>query len=143
MDRPAQSFLDGLAEIRRETAEAGGELSPAYFPLLDKLDPALIDFCQKALRRSQQFAEDFLVRYMLRDDPDKAKLIAADLNNVKKYLSHAAVIDADRALELALMSVSWLMTILSGRPTGACTCRCVSRCRRTSSDCWKGARLRS
>lgn len=39
MARPAQSFLDGLQEIIDSTA--GQNLSPAYFPLLDKLDPAL------------------------------------------------------------------------------------------------------
>jgi ClpP class serine protease len=34
MGRPAQSFLDGLQEIIDQTA-ATGNLSPAYFPLLD------------------------------------------------------------------------------------------------------------
>jgi hypothetical protein len=51
MGRPAQSFLDGLEEI--VSSVGSGALSPAYFPLLDKLDPALIDFCKKALKRSQ------------------------------------------------------------------------------------------
>ncbi len=99
MRRPAQSFLDGLEEIVKASEK---ELSAAYFPLLDKLDPALIDFCRKALLRSEQFAEKFLARYMLSDDPGKAKQVAEDLNNVKKHLSHGAVIDADRAVEMGL-----------------------------------------
>jgi hypothetical protein len=39
---------------------------------------------------------------MLKDDHAKADEIAADLVNVKKYLSHAAVIDSERARSLGL-----------------------------------------
>jgi len=99
MVRPAQSFLDGLNAII-EQAESG--LSPAYFPLLDKLDPALIDFCQKALLRSEQFAEKFLTKHMLSDDPEKAKEVAHTLNHANTHLSHGAVIDAERAIALGL-----------------------------------------
>ncbi|MFN8162844.1 MAG: hypothetical protein U0R26_03255 [Solirubrobacterales bacterium] len=100
MARPAQSFLDGLKQIREETGD--GDLSPAYFPLLDKLDPALIDFCQKAIKRSKKFAQSFLEQYMLKDDPQKAADIAAELANVEKYLSHSATIDAVEAHQLGL-----------------------------------------
>ncbi|HVX34300.1 MAG TPA: hypothetical protein VHA80_14280 [Solirubrobacterales bacterium] len=99
MTRPAQSILDGLQEI---VDSAEDQLSPAYFPLLDKLDPALIDFCKKALKRSEQFAERFLSAHMLAGDTDKAKEVAHELNAVEKHLSHGAVIDADRALAMGL-----------------------------------------
>lgn len=102
MARPAHSFLDGLDAIAEETEEAGGKLSPAYFPLLDKLDPALIDFCRKAIQRSEDFAEQYLKKYMLKDDPQKAHEVAAQLNEAKKYLSHGAVIDAEKARDLGL-----------------------------------------
>lgn len=99
MHRPAQSFLDGLEEI----VNAGeDELSAAYFPLLEKLDPALIDFCRKALLRSEQFAVNFLKEYMLSDEPKKAEDVAHELNNIKKHLSHGAVIDAERAQAMGL-----------------------------------------
>jgi hypothetical protein len=100
ISRPAQSYLDGLEEIVKSVGE--GKLPSAYFPLLDKLDPALIDFCKKAQERSLKFAEQFLMQYMLKDDPAKAKDVAAELNNVKKYLAHSAVIDADRAIAMGL-----------------------------------------
>jgi hypothetical protein len=100
MHRPAQSFLDGLKEIVDQTA--GGDLSPAYFPLLDKLDPALIDFCDKALKRSEKLASKFLETYMLAGDSDKAKEIAKKLNDSREYLSHGAVIDVDEAEEMGL-----------------------------------------
>ena len=100
MTRPAQSILDGLQAIIDDSAD--GQVSPAYFPLLDKLDPALIDFCEKALERSKKFARTFLAEYMLRDDPDKAEEVATELADVSKHLSHGAVIDAERAHAMGL-----------------------------------------
>lgn len=99
MTRPAQSILDGLQEI---VDSAEDQLSPAYFPLLDKLDPALIDFCKKALSRSEQFAERFLSAHMLSHDKEKAAAVAKELNAVEKHLSHGAVIDAIRATNMGL-----------------------------------------
>lgn len=102
LNRPAHSFLDGLQSIADEVKENDGQLSPAYFPLLDKYDPALIDFCNKAIARSKKFATDFLSKYMLKGDPAKAAEIAEQLNSAEAYLSHGAVIDADAAIELGL-----------------------------------------
>lgn len=99
MARPAQSFLDGLDRI---VSESEDEVSPAYFPLLDKLDPALIDFCEKAVKQSEEFAQRYLKKYMLSHDHETADFVAADLVNVEKYLSHAAVIDSDHAEGLGL-----------------------------------------
>lgn len=100
MHRPAQSFLDGLDEIINSVG--GANLSPAYFPLLDKLDPALIDFCKKAIQRSERFASEFLKRYMLRNDHETAAKVAKILNDSRTHLSHGAVIDAEKASSLGL-----------------------------------------
>jgi len=100
MSRPAQSFLDGLQEIVNRVGEK--DLSPAYFPLLDKLDPALIDFCRKALARSEKFAQKFLRAYMLKDNVVQAEATARKLNDVQEFLSHGAVIDANSAQDLGL-----------------------------------------
>jgi hypothetical protein len=99
MHRPAQSFLDGLKIIEEK---ADPQLPAAYFPLLDKLDPALLDFCQKAIDRSAQFAEQYLAKYMLKGDPDRAAEIARALNDAGTHLSHGALIDADKATEMGL-----------------------------------------
>jgi ATP-dependent protease ClpP protease subunit len=101
INRPAQSFLDGLEEIRRQIDEEGG-LSPVYFPLLQQLDPALIDFCNKAVERSKSFAKKWLQRYMCIGDEAKAERIAEELANVKKYLSHGYVIDYEEARKIGL-----------------------------------------
>ncbi len=101
MRRPAQSFLDGLDEIVARTGDT--DLSPAYFPLLDKLDPALIDFCKKAVARSETLARQFLTRWMLSGDEATAEAAARTLNDSREYLSHGAVIDTERAIDLGLV----------------------------------------
>lgn len=106
LQRPARSFLDGLEQIKRSVA-AEGELNSAYYPLLSQLDPALLDFCDKAIRRSEQFAEKWLVRFMLREDPERAHHIAKRLTDVEQYRSHGMVIDWREATEMGL-KVSFL-----------------------------------
>ena len=101
MARPASSFLDGLELIKRQVDDEGGELSPAFFPLLANLDPALLDYCQKAIERSQRFAEKWLLRSQCEDE-DKAAEIAKRLADTKQYLSHGAMIDYKEATALGL-----------------------------------------
>lgn len=100
--RPAQSILDGLKSIKDEAKEAGNVLSPAYYPLLQQLDPALIDFCNKAIKRSERFAIKWLEKYMLKNSPEEAKKIAKKLLDVAEYLSHGAVIDHLEAKKIGL-----------------------------------------
>lgn len=100
--RPAQSFLDGLEFIKESIKQEGGLLSPAYYPLLQHLDPAVLDFCNKAIKRSKDFAKKWLEQYMLKDNPSKAKEVAEKISDTKKYLSHGAVINAKEAKELGL-----------------------------------------
>ncbi len=108
IDRPAQSFLDGLKAIQDEVDGAGGKLSPVYFPLLQQLDPALIDFCKKAILRSRRFAEKWLKYSQCRDDPKKAKKIAKQLVDPKRYLLHGTVIDHKEASEELKLRVNYL-----------------------------------
>lgn len=108
IDRPAQSFLDGLKAIQEEVDKAGGKLSPVYFPLLQQLDPALIDFCKKAVRRSQRFAEKWLNRYQCKGKPRKARQIASKLADTERYLSHGTVIDHKEASKELKLCVKYL-----------------------------------
>jgi membrane-bound ClpP family serine protease len=102
LTRPAQSYLDGLDEIKQDVVRNNGQLNPAYFPLLSQLDLALIDYCKKASERSREFAEKWLCRNMLKNDTAKAKAIAGRLADVKAYRSHAMVIDCQEAIQLGL-----------------------------------------
>lgn len=101
MNRPAMSFLDGLEDIKSKVKEEKG-LSPVYFPLLQQLDPALIDYCKKAIDRSKVLAEEMLSTYMLKSAPSKAKEIAGKLADTKRYPSHGALITAEEAKEMGL-----------------------------------------
>jgi len=101
IQRPARSFLDGLEEIKRKVAEEGG-LSPVYYPPLSQLDPALLDYCTKAIERSRQFAIKWLKQHMCKGDASQAETIAARLLDVSRYLSHGIVIDAAEAREMGL-----------------------------------------
>jgi len=101
ISRPASSFLDGLEAIKAEAAKTGS-LSPAYFPLLAQLDPALIDFCRKAIARSERFAEKWLLKTQCQGAPKKAKRIAKSLVSTRRYISHGTVIDHSEATSLGL-----------------------------------------
>jgi len=101
LNRPARSFLDGLEQIKQSVIEEGA-LNPAYYPLLSQLDPALLDYCQKAIGRSEQFAEKWLRRTMLKAEPKKASAIAKRLTDVDQYRSHGMVIDRDEARAMGL-----------------------------------------
>jgi len=101
ISRPASSFLDGLDAIKDEAASTGS-LSPAYYPLLAQLDPALIDFCRKAIARSERFARKWLLRAQCQGAPQKARKIARTLVSTKRYLSHGTVIDHQEAKTIGL-----------------------------------------
>lgn len=102
VNRPARSFLDGLDLIKKDVTLNGGVINPAYFPLLSQLDPALIDFCVKAIGRAEQFAEKWLKMYMLKGKARQASKIAKRLTDVAKYRSHGIVIDSNEAQSLGL-----------------------------------------
>lgn len=99
--RPAQSFLDGLKRILQETQQTG-ILNPAYYPILSHLDPALIDFCEKAIARSKQFARRWLEHHMCAGNSQKAEAIARQLCDVERYASHGAVINYAEAQAIGL-----------------------------------------
>ncbi len=101
IQRPAQSFLDGLEDIKGQIQKEGG-VNPAYYPLLSQLDPALLDLCKKELRHSREFAEKWLKKYMLKNDANKAETIAEKPADVKQYSSHGIMIDHEEAVNLGL-----------------------------------------
>jgi Serine dehydrogenase proteinase len=101
VSRPAHAFLEGLRVIKEE-ADESGTLSPAYFPVLQHVDPALLDYCRTAIARSEQFAKKWLTQYQCAGDHEKAAEIAANLGDVKRHLSHGAVIDHAAAGEMGL-----------------------------------------
>jgi hypothetical protein len=97
----AQSFIDEFDRIKKEVDETG-TLSPAYFPLLEGLNLGFIGMCRNLMDRSKTFAKKWLKKYMLSGDDAAAEKLAEELCNVKKWLSHGVVIDAEEAERLGV-----------------------------------------
>lgn len=97
----ARSFLDKFDEIKKEV-ERTGQLSPAYYPLLEGLNLGFIRMCETLMERSEKFARKWLSKHMLKGDAAKAAKIAKKLCDVKKWLTHGMVIDADEAERLGI-----------------------------------------
>jgi len=100
MARAAWSFLDGLAKIEKAVSEKGW--SPVYAALLSQVDIALLDQCEKAIKRSEEFANKWLREHMLKRSKKKAAEIASKLGDPEKYPSHSIVIDAEEADAMGL-----------------------------------------
>lgn len=100
--RPAQSFLDSIDEIQQKIWENGGVVPPIYIPFLDNFDPSFLDICKKAIQRSHQHAENWLQKYMLKNEKEKAQSIADILSQVNEYQSHGKIIDIEEARKIGL-----------------------------------------
>lgn len=100
--RPAKAFLKGIQKIQEEVLKNGGKLNPAYFPVLQSVDAAQIQFCHQAEAHAEIIAKKWLMRSMCKDDEKKAIKIAKELLDIDKYPHHGNVIDWKDALELGL-----------------------------------------
>ena len=69
-------------------------------PLLDKLDPWLIGDYEKTIKASRQYAETLLLRYMLKNDPERVPNVTRALT--EGYFSHGYPIGRREAKELGL-----------------------------------------
>ncbi|MFQ5452337.1 MAG: hypothetical protein ACE5DQ_02120 [Candidatus Paceibacterota bacterium] len=99
---PAHSYLDGLKHIADTIDVDDVKQITIYMPLLDKLSPQLLDYCRKAIERSEEFATKWLSRHMLQGNKRKARNIAKKLCNPAKYKLHGTVIDYKEATDLGL-----------------------------------------
>lgn len=101
---PANSYLDSVAKIEKAIQENGGRIPPLYLPYLNsEFEPSFVDCCEKAIQRAKRTAEEWLARYMLKGDQQKAESIANKLCDAdREYLSHGKVIDAAEAQDLGL-----------------------------------------
>jgi hypothetical protein len=114
--RPAHTYVDGynaLVEIiDNPGSNAAGKRTDAEQLLLSKYDPAMVDLCRQALKRSRELAENLLKRGMLRDGAWTA--VGGALTDNTRWLSqHSAVIDSEDAQTMGLKveylsPTSWL-----------------------------------
>ena len=103
--RPAHSYVDGYATLiltidSAESYEEGNNTDAEQL-LLSKCDPAMMDQCRQALRRSREMAESLLRRGMLRDG--NWSEVGGVITDNNRWLSqHGAVIDSDDAQTMGL-----------------------------------------
>ena len=103
--RPAHAYVDGFDALVRKiddaTSYVDGNRTDAEQLLLSKCDPAMLDLCRQALRRSRLLAESLLKQGMLRDG--SWTKVASDLTDNERWLSqHGAVIDSEDAQTMGL-----------------------------------------
>lgn len=108
--RPAHTYVDGydalVSKINDPASYEDGKNTKAEQILLAKCDPALLDLCRQAIRRSRRLAERLLQQGMLQDGAWTE--VAGRLTNNEHFLSqHGAVIDYQDAIDLGL-SVEYL-----------------------------------
>jgi hypothetical protein len=105
VQRPAHTYVDGYdalaTKIDDPDSYADGKNTDAEKQLLATYDPALLDLCRQALRRSVQLAESLLKQGMLREGAWTK--VALDLTDNKRWLSqHGAVINVNDAQSMGL-----------------------------------------
>ena len=106
----AQFFKEAYNKFSGELRQAG--TSPPYpeAVMLSQLSPAILELCERAIKRTQKFTKEWLEKYMLRekfkDDKDKlgeveriAKRTSEEICNIGTWLLHSSGIDAKRAQE--------------------------------------------
>jgi hypothetical protein len=106
VQRPALSFVDGFdALVEAVVSAEPGRSTEAELALLAKFDPAVLDICRKALRRSRVLTETLLRRGMLKDGSWTS--VALQLTDNSRWIEHGTVIDVDDAESIGLVVERW------------------------------------
>lgn len=98
---PAHAIVQQFELAKKECAE-NKEVLSAWLPILRQYGPALIVRCQLAKELSEQLVFEWLARYMMPGEKEKAEKIAAHLANHENFMSHMRFIDRNKARELGL-----------------------------------------
>jgi hypothetical protein len=101
---PARSFIDGLENIRTKVKKDGDPVQ-MYLPMLSQIKPEIIAICLSAIEDSRSFAEKWLKKCMLKNDPKQAEYVADWLSKGEKYKSHGKVIGFQEAKDILKLMV--------------------------------------
>ena len=100
---PARSFIDGLEMVRKKVQD--GDPPSMYQSMLQKVRPEIISMCTTAIADAGCFAENWLSKYMLKENPEQAKNVAKWLSDGETYKSHGKVINHKEAKEILKLNV--------------------------------------
>lgn len=103
---PARAFIDGLEDIRKKV-QSGDPVS-LYYPMVQQIKPEIIAICQTAIEESKQTAENWLKKYMLKNDHTQAEAVAKSLSYGQNYKSHGKPIDFEEVKNVLKLVVDEL-----------------------------------
>jgi hypothetical protein len=101
MSGPAQAILDGWDELRQQI-DSEGKLNPAYLPILEKLDIALLKACRSANKYGESMVRAWLREYMFSGDAQagkKAQKAVKYFGSHKRHLTHGRPLFRDEIVE--------------------------------------------
>lgn len=101
---PARSYIDGLDIIRKNVTEKK-DPPEMYLSMLQQVRPEIISICEASIKGARKFAEHWLKKYMLKDNPTQAEDVAEWLSDGKTYKSHGKVIDYQEARDVLKLNV--------------------------------------
>lgn len=102
---PAQTVKDGFENARKILASEGPAAIPAFMPLLAKYDLHLLEICENAMDLAKTLAKTWVSQYMFKGEgkgQQIAEVVANELSDHRKSLSHARAVTIDDAVRLGL-----------------------------------------
>lgn len=88
---PAQAIIDQFEKAQKNIANDPKILAP-WLPILQQYGPSLYQQAQNAIELSKDLVKEWLIKYMLKDNPKKGRMaanIARYLSNHNNFKSHA------------------------------------------------------
>ncbi|MBY8989419.1 MAG: serine protease [Candidatus Lokiarchaeota archaeon] len=101
---PAHSILDQFEKAKEDCIENPRNIG-VWMPIIRGYGPSLLVECENSIRLSKELVENWLKKYMFKDDNDgdeKAKQISQYLSDHKNFLSHDRHIGIEEAKGLGL-----------------------------------------
>ena len=102
---PAKSILNGFNKAKSIIESEGTDSLPAYLPMLNKYDLALLEICETSLKLAEELVREWLKKYMFEGKKEKeelAKEISGHFLEHDDHKSHARPITISKAKEWKL-----------------------------------------
>jgi ClpP class serine protease len=101
----AHGILEEFKQAHKEIKKDNSKIA-VWQPIINKYHPTLIGECQKAVKWSKEIAEKALSERMLKDTPNKKRVIAKILKELTSHsitLSHSRHLSDEKCKELGLV----------------------------------------
>lgn len=102
---PAHGILEEFKQAHDEIKKDNSKIA-VWQPIIAKYHPTLIGECQKAVEWSKVIAKNALEKRMLKDNPNKKKIVAKILKELTSHsitLSHSRHLSDEKCKELGLV----------------------------------------